>query len=63
MDRKVGLESRRHICRQVGGVSRMIDAIPIESSNDGSVDDCLLVVDFAVLLDLFFLPQDSFLCI
>ena len=40
VDRKVGLESRRHVCRQVGGVNRMIDATPIDRSNDGSVDDC-----------------------
>ena len=34
--RNVGLESRRHVYKHIGGLSRMIVAIPIDNVNDGS---------------------------
>ena len=61
--RKVGLENRRHVYRQIGGDSRMMIAIPIDNNNDGSVvaaeED--FVLDFlffaAALFFFFFLPS------
>ena len=34
--RNFGLENRRHVYKHVGGLSRMIVAIPIDNVNDGS---------------------------
>ena len=34
--RNFGLESKRHVYKDIGGLSRMIVAIPIENVNDGS---------------------------
>ena len=62
--RKVGLENRRHVYRQIGGDSRMMIAMPIDNNNDGSVvaaeED--FVLDFlffaaALFLFFFFLPS------
>ena len=34
--RNVGLENKRHVYKHIGGLSRMIVAIPIDNVNDGS---------------------------
>ena len=62
--RKVGLENRRHVYRQIGGDSRKMIAIPIDNNNDGSVvaaeEDFVLDVLFfaaALFFFFFFLPS------
>ena len=58
--RKVGLENRRHVYRQIGGDSRKMIAIPIDNNNDGSVvaaEEDFVLFFAAALLFFFFLPS------
>ena len=51
-DRNVGLESRRHVYKDMGGLSRMIVAIPIDNVNDGSPSFISLFLLFSFLLNI-----------
>ena len=50
--RNVGLENKRHVYKHIGGLSRMIVAIPIDNVNDGSTSLVSLFSFFSFLLNI-----------